>query len=203
MDEPFSALDPLIRGHLQDELLDLQRKLQKTIVFVSHDLDEALKIGNRIVIMESGRIVQVGRPEEIVTAPADDYVAAFVAHVNPLNVLRGETLMRPAAALARLQDGRVSIDARAGLDCTLDAAGCPSAVLGHGRPVRLRRDEGNGEAAFAEDECACGPVGLPMRRAIELRHATRRPVLLLDAEGRLAGVIGEEEITRGILRRHA
>src|SRR3546814_18283810 len=92
MDGPFSALDPLIRGHLQDELLDLQRTLRKTIVFVSHDLDEALKIGNRIAIMESGRIVQIGTPEEIVTRPANGYVADFVANVNPLNVLRGSTL---------------------------------------------------------------------------------------------------------------
>src|SRR5207247_9831096 len=79
MDEPFSALDPLIREHLQDELLELQRSLQKTIVFVSHDLDEALKIGSRIAIMEAGRIVQSGPPEEIVTRPASDYVRQFVA----------------------------------------------------------------------------------------------------------------------------
>src|SRR5690606_6570643 len=72
MDEPFSALDPLIREHLQDELMELQRSLRKTIVFVSHDLDEALKIGSRIAIMEAGRIVQYGTPEEIVTAPKDD-----------------------------------------------------------------------------------------------------------------------------------
>jgi glycine betaine/proline transport system ATP-binding protein len=96
MDEPFSALDPLIREHLQDELLDLQRSLKKTIVFVSHDLDEALKIGTHIAIMEGGRIVQYGRPEEIVTRPANDYVRAFVANVNPLNVLCAASLMRPA-----------------------------------------------------------------------------------------------------------
>ncbi len=101
MDEPFSALDPLIREHLQDELLELQRALRKTIVFVSHDLDEALKIGTHIAIMEGGRIVQYGRPEEIVTRPATDYVRAFVANVNPLNVLSAASLMR------RLRDGEV------------------------------------------------------------------------------------------------
>ncbi len=95
MDEPFSALDPLIREHLQDELLDLQRALQKTIVFVSHDLDEALKIGTRIAIMEGGRISHIGTPEEIITTPADDYVRAFVANVNPLNILKAKTIMRP------------------------------------------------------------------------------------------------------------
>ncbi len=98
MDEPFSALDPLIRTKLQDELLDLQREMQKTIIFVSHDLDEAFKIGNRIAIMEGGRIVQCGRPEEIYARPADDYVAEFVAHMNPLGVLRARDVMEPAGA---------------------------------------------------------------------------------------------------------
>ena len=79
MDEPFSALDPLIRTKLQDELLQLQRTLKKTIIFVSHDLDEALKIGSRIAIMEGGRIVQTGAPEDIVLNPANDYVRDFVA----------------------------------------------------------------------------------------------------------------------------
>ena len=94
MDEPFSALDPLIRVRLQDELLDLQKRLNRTILFVSHDLDEALKIGNRIVIMDGGRIVQSGTPEEIVLNPATDYVADFVAHMNPLKTLRASSVMR-------------------------------------------------------------------------------------------------------------
>ncbi|MGR3542318.1 MAG: choline ABC transporter ATP-binding protein [Hasllibacter sp.] len=99
MDEPFSALDPLIRTRLQDELLELQRELQKTIVFVSHDLDEAFKIGNRIAIMEGGRIVQCGTPSEIFTAPADDYVRDFVAHMNPLGVLTARDVMVQAAGV--------------------------------------------------------------------------------------------------------
>ena len=88
MDEPFSALDPLIRTKLQDELLDLQSKLKKTILFVSHDLDEAIKLGNRIVIMEGGRIIQAGTAQDIVLRPADAYVAEFVRHMNPLEALR-------------------------------------------------------------------------------------------------------------------
>ncbi|MBZ0164521.1 MAG: choline ABC transporter ATP-binding protein [Notoacmeibacter sp.] len=94
MDEPFSALDPLIRARLQDELLDLQSRLKKTIVFVSHDLDEAMKIGNRIAIMEGGRIVQCGTAQEILINPADDYVADFVTHMNPLGVLTAADVMR-------------------------------------------------------------------------------------------------------------
>ncbi len=96
MDEPFSALDPLIRTRLQDELLDLQSKLARTIIFVSHDLDEAFKIGDRIAIMEGGRIVQCGRPQEIFSRPANDYVADFVAHMNPLGVLTARDVMEPA-----------------------------------------------------------------------------------------------------------
>ena len=100
MDEPFSALDPLIRTKLQDELLDLQRKLKRTIVFVSHDLDEAFKIGNRIALMEGGRIVQCGTAREIIANPVSDYVADFVAHMNPLGVLTARDVMEPGAASA-------------------------------------------------------------------------------------------------------
>jgi glycine betaine/proline transport system ATP-binding protein len=95
MDEPFSALDPLIRTKLQDELLDLQQSLRRTIIFVSHDLDEAFKIGSRIAIMEGGRIVQCGTPQQIFSDPASDYVAEFVAHMNPLGVLRARDVMEP------------------------------------------------------------------------------------------------------------
>ncbi|WP_374641465.1 choline ABC transporter ATP-binding protein [Tabrizicola sp.] len=97
MDEPFSALDPLIRTKLQDELLDLQRKLKRTIVFVSHDLDEAFKIGNRIALMEGGRIVQCGTAREIIANPVSEYVADFVAHMNPLGVLTARDVMEPGA----------------------------------------------------------------------------------------------------------
>ncbi len=95
MDEPFSALDPLIRAKLQDELLDLQATLKRTIIFVSHDLDEAFKIGNRIALMEGGRIVQCGTAREIIANPISDYVADFVAHMNPLGVLTARDVMAP------------------------------------------------------------------------------------------------------------
>jgi glycine betaine/proline transport system ATP-binding protein len=92
MDEPFSALDPLIRRKLQDELLALQERVKKTILFVSHDLDEALKLGDRISILEGGRIVQTGSAQDIVQRPADDYVAEFVRHINPRTVLKGSAI---------------------------------------------------------------------------------------------------------------
>lgn len=93
MDEPFSALDPLIRHHLQDELLEFQSRLKKTILFVSHDLDEAFRIGNRIAMMDAGRIIQSGTPQEIVRNPSTKYVADFVYNMNPLNLLTAADIM--------------------------------------------------------------------------------------------------------------
>ncbi|MBN2631286.1 MAG: choline ABC transporter ATP-binding protein [Rhodobacteraceae bacterium] len=100
MDEPFSALDPLIRAKLQDELLDLQAKLKRTIIFVSHDLDEAFKIGNRIALMDGGRIVQCGTARQIIANPINDYVQEFVAHMNPLSVLTARDVMEPGKTAA-------------------------------------------------------------------------------------------------------
>ena len=94
MDEAFSALDPLIRTEMQDELLKLQEKDQRTIVFISHDLDEALRIGDRIAIMEGGKVVQVGSPEEILQNPANDYVRAFFRGVDPTNVISAGDIAR-------------------------------------------------------------------------------------------------------------
>ncbi|WP_291855082.1 glycine betaine/L-proline ABC transporter ATP-binding protein [Marinilabilia sp.] len=93
MDEAFSALDPLIRTNMQDELIELQRKLKKTIVFITHDLDEALKLGDRIAILKDGMIVQIGTPEEILVKPADDYVRAFVENVDRSKIVTAFSLM--------------------------------------------------------------------------------------------------------------
>lgn len=93
MDEPFSALDPLIRSRLQDELLEFQSRLKKTILFVSHDLDEAFRIGNRIAMMDGGRIVQCGTPQEIVKNPQNQYVADFVQNMNPISMLTAADVM--------------------------------------------------------------------------------------------------------------
>ncbi|MBZ4675479.1 MAG: gbuA [Anaerophaga sp.] len=116
MDEAFSALDPLIRTNMQDELIELQRKLKKTIVFITHDLDEALKLGDRIAIMKDGEIVQIGTPEEILVKPADDYVRAFVENVDRSKIVTASSLMfkdtgkliiekdGPALALRRMRE---------------------------------------------------------------------------------------------------
>ncbi|SIQ27843.1 glycine betaine/proline transport system ATP-binding protein [Rhizobium sp. RU20A] len=110
MDEPFSALDPLIRSRLQDELLEFQSRLKKTILFVSHDLDEAFRIGNRIAIMEGGRIIQCGTPQEIVKNPANQYVADFVQHMNPITMLTAKDVMQAGAV--RSEAGGVTATAK-------------------------------------------------------------------------------------------
>ena len=96
MDEAFSALDPLIRSDMQKQLVELQSKLKKTIVFITHDLDESLKLGDHIGILNGGRLVQVGKPEEIIMNPADEYVTAFVKDVNRAKVLKAKTIMKKA-----------------------------------------------------------------------------------------------------------
>lgn len=105
MDEAFSALDPLIRRDMQQELASLQRQMKKTIVFITHDLDEALQIGDRIVLMKDGRIVQIGTPEEILNQPADAYVERFVENVDMSRVLTARSVMGRAREVAFPQDG--------------------------------------------------------------------------------------------------
>ncbi|MFV0507068.1 MAG: glycine betaine/L-proline ABC transporter ATP-binding protein [Bacteroidales bacterium] len=102
MDEAFSALDPLIRSDMQDELLEIQQRLKKTIVFITHDLDEAIKLGDRIAIMRDGIIEQIGTSEDILTNPASDYVEAFVEKVDRRSVIKAETLMRKKFPVCRI-----------------------------------------------------------------------------------------------------
>ena len=120
MDEPFSALDPLIRRQLQDQFLDLASVVKKTTVFITHDLDEAIRLGDHIAIMKDGRIVQVGTPEDIVTAPADDYVADFVAGISRLTLVSAGKIMRPLSAEAGLRAGDLEGSPRVAPEMTLD-----------------------------------------------------------------------------------
>ncbi|ARN56824.1 quaternary amine ABC transporter ATP-binding protein [Sedimentisphaera salicampi] len=105
MDEAFSALDPLIRTNMQDELLELQAKMHKTIVFITHDLDEALKLGDRIAIMKDGFIEQIGTPEDILIAPASQYIRDFVENVDRSKVITAKTVMRKPEVIASHKDG--------------------------------------------------------------------------------------------------
>ena len=200
MDEPFSALDPLIRDKLQDELLELQKRLKKTIVFVSHDLDEALKLGNTIAILESGRIVQWGTAEDILLRPANAYVAEFVKHMNPLNVLRGTSVMTPASALRR--EGQTLLVEAGEIRIRIDADNRPVGATFGGREARLATSDGEtGDMSAAQYDMIVAPVDLTLRAAIALKRQTNHPILLVDQLGRLAGLCGDDEIYRGLLRR--
>ena len=134
MDEPFSALDPLIRTRLQDELLELQARLRRTIVFVSHDLDEAFKLGDHIAIMEGGRVVQAGPPQDIFTNPRTDYVADFVAHMNPLGVLSAGDVMEPGAGVEGAAPLAPEAPVRAAMEA-VQRAGGPVPVARDGRVI--------------------------------------------------------------------
>lgn len=204
MDEPFSALDPLIREHLQDELIELQRKLKKTIIFVSHDLDEALKIGSRIAIMEAGKVVQFAVPEEIILNPINDYVRQFVASMNPLTVLKGGTLMRPAGDLVREAGSSfIQLDRAGRCRCQLDEAGKPVNLIVNGRPGEFVSYSSELDlTAIAESNVmVTGLDRTPMRAAVTVRQQTKRPMILLGDDGALLGVVGEHEIYRGMLRQ--
>jgi glycine betaine/proline transport system ATP-binding protein len=110
MDEPFSALDPLIRRQLQDQFINLSNAMDKTTVFITHDLDEAIRIGNRIAIMKDGAIVQIGTPEEIVANPQDDYVAEFVANISRLKVVHAHRIMESVASYTARQEKKIFLD---------------------------------------------------------------------------------------------
>ncbi len=112
MDEPFSALDPLIRRDMQEELIELQRSMKKTIIFITHDLNEALTLGDRIAIMHNGAIVQIGTAEEIVDKPADDYVAAFTKDIDRSRVFTAQSVLGSAEALELSRDTAASAIAR-------------------------------------------------------------------------------------------
>lgn len=198
MDEPFSALDPLIRSQLQDELIELQKRLKKTIIFVSHDLDEALKIGSKIAIMESARIIQEDVPEQIVLNPATEYVEKFVAHTNPLNVLRGNALMTPIDQVAQ-KDGMYHVNEHLSLDIQ---DGALKAASSHGENVAVSKwEEGMDIEDMPEQTVVTVPVDVSMRDAVEIRYHTKLP-LVLQKDGRCVGVLGDHQFYHALLGKH-
>jgi glycine betaine/proline transport system ATP-binding protein len=192
MDEPFSALDPLIRNKLQDELLSLQQRLHKTIIFVTHDLDEALKLGNRIAIMKDGQVIQVGAPEDIVLRPATEYVAEFVRHMNPLTAIRAASLMRPLDAAAdahgaqfTFADGPSHYRLSLRPDGTLDGLSCNGAAIAV-HPI-------DGETATPEGAIGIVETTHLLKDVVEQRQRSGHPVLVAE-DGRIVGWCGANEV---------
>lgn len=182
MDEPFSALDPLIRDRLQDELLELQKKLKCTIIFVSHDLNEALKLGNQIVIMEGGRIIQAGTARDIIFKPANEYVRRFVANINPLYVLYAGVLMR---SLEQFSQNNDQFELDQGWQLQLDSAG---------QATRLSFNQQAAEEIKTIDYDAW------MSDVVEIAQQTDQPLLVTQA-GKVVGAISHKDILQSLLRQ--
>ncbi|MFH1796062.1 MAG: choline ABC transporter ATP-binding protein [Pseudomonadota bacterium] len=202
MDEPFSALDPLIRTKLQDELLQLQKTLKKTIVFVSHDLEEALKIGNRITIMEGGRIVQSGPPEDIVLKPANAYVRDFIANVNPLSVLTAWNVMRDRRDLESAGEGWLWLDRRRTTRFKIDPDGLVAAAERDGKPaVWVSCDDVESLPDDAPHVFWARP-GTSLKTVMLAMHRSQTsPVALFDDQSRFVGAIGIRDVLSAVLRR--
>lgn len=194
MDEAFSALDPLIRKDMQEELQELQYHTRKTTVFITHDLDEALNIGDRIILLKDGEIVQQGTPEQILTQPADDYVARFIEGVDKSRVLTAQNAMRPVRVTARESDGpRTALRkmSEAGIDSIyvttrdrrllglIEAAAADTAVKSQEDSVRELIDPD--VPTVRPDEPLASLFGMFSDRGV--------PIAVTDDSGRLLGVV--------------
>jgi len=193
MDEPFSALDPLIRREMQDALMRLQRELRRTIVFITHDLDEALRLGDRIAIMNDGAIEQVGSPEEILQRPANAYVARFIADVNRARVL--------TAAAARLEAPVAQEDETpAAVGARLRDEACVYLVDGERRPIgalgaaQLRHAPPDATLRALARPVPCAPRAMRLERVLALTLESDFPVAVVDEDGRLVGMLPKDRI---------
>ncbi len=214
MDEPFSALDPLIKVDMQQELKKIQRELQRTVLFITHDLDEAMRIGDHIAIMEEGRIVQIGSPEQILVNPRTDYVAKFVEHADPTGVITAGTIALPFESDAfepsgerdgiRYSHHRDHPEIRYGRDrdgrlrgVTVEDREAPL------KPLEQILDAAEGaRATRLRDEIAITcPEGAVLRQVLRGRLHSTLPVIVTTADGRARGLIDDPELINGILEK--
>ena len=210
MDEPFSALDPLIRMHMQEELLNLRDRVRRTILFISHDLDEALKLGDRIAIMEAGRIVQLGTPEDIIVNPKTEYVANFVEHADATGVLTVSAVAKEVEAskdppqgldISGLDIAPAAFAEESGLSICLDTEGKPVAAFLDGAATAFKYTTEDLTEVGAETVLlAAHDVTLRelMRARLKTSH---NPVIALDENGRMDGIITGQEILLGVLEK--
>jgi len=196
MDEPFSALDPLIRNDMQEQLIQIQDQVNRTIVFITHDLDEALRIGDHIAILKDGELRQVGTSEAILLNPADDYVRRFVMDVNRSRVVTMGSVAREAATLIE-----TSADIAA-INNILDSSSDGVAVLvdDNGRPTGVATAEtlrGNGPGYVAATTVSVDSV---IEDALALAKKTSSPFCVVDANGLLVGTASQRTILEAIAR---
>jgi len=194
MDEPFSGLDPLIRRQMQDELLDIQAELQKTILFVTHDLHEARKLGNRIASMRDGEIIQIGTPEDVITTPSDAYVREFVQDASPAKVLTAKTIMeQPNVLLYSWQGPKAALHIlkTSNLDnaFVVTRAGRLSGLVTAERLVALIKRKGTSlKEALEPDQLTCTADEV-VEELFPLAASTRYPIAVVDDKGKFMGEI--------------
>lgn len=199
MDEAFSALDPLIRADMQDELLELQQRMNKTIVFITHDLDEALKIGDRIAIMKDGAIVQIGSPEQILTEPADDYVKAFVQNVDRTKIITAQTIMRKALSINIKKDGpgvAVRKMKKAGVSTlyVLDENRRYKGIITIDDATELQKKSVKSVDGIIRDDAGTAAPDTPIKYLLPKALLNSYPVAVLDDERKLIGIVDRASI---------
>ncbi|WP_066638727.1 quaternary amine ABC transporter ATP-binding protein [Desulfolucanica intricata] len=206
MDEAFSALDPLIRKEMQDELLSLQEKMNKTIIFVTHDLDEALKIGDRIALMKDGTIVQIGTPEEILTNPANEYVERFVEDVDMSKVLTAEGVMKRPDATVKIKDGP-----RSALRLMRENGISSVFVVGKDRKLyglvmaedalqAIQEKREDLSSILIKDVPTVAP-DTPINDLMPLAAESKYPIAVVNDDNRLVGIIVRGAVLAGLVRR--
>ncbi len=208
MDEPFSGLDPLIRRQMQDELINIQEEVHKTILFVTHDLDEALKLGYRIAIMKDGDIIQIGSPEEVITTPGDAYVKEFVKDASPTKVVTAETIMdRPSAIIYNWQGPKAAMHLMRtnNLD-EVFVVSRRSKLIGLvtlKRLVELSRRKGQTlEEALEPDMLTCRQDTV-MEDIFPLAVSTIYPIAVVDDDGKLVGEISTRTLMFSMIQEVA
>lgn len=203
MDEAFSALDPLIRRDMQQELASLQRRMKKTIVFITHDLDEALQIGDRIVLMKDGRVVQIGTPEEILNKPADAYVERFVANVDMSRVLTARSVMGRARELAFPQDGPRTVlhKMTEGSDTSMLVIERDHTLVGTVTLDALEKAVSEGRQSIADliqrDAPTIGP-DVPLTEIINLMAVWPYRLPVVDEDRKLLGVVTRPRVIQAL-----
>lgn len=200
MDEAFSALDPLIREQMQDELLDLQEKMKRTIVFITHDLDEAIKLGDRIAIMKDGEVVQVGTPEEILTDPANDYVTRFTESVDRGRVVTASSIMLTQPIVVRIRkDGPEAIirKMREKRLYALPVIGADEQFLGEIRlkdVLRLRKEGVRDISSIVMKEVPSVLESMTVEDMLPLLPKVQQALPVVDENNRLKGVVSTSAI---------
>jgi glycine betaine/proline transport system ATP-binding protein len=200
MDEAFSALDPLIRRNMQDELIDLQEKVHKTIVFITHDLDEALKLGDRIAIMKDGLIVQIGTPEDILTNPANDYVKAFVEDVDSSKVITASAIMfKHPERIMDPKDGvglAIRVMKKNGINClpVTDSNNNFEGYVHIDTVVKHKKEGGHTLEGIIDPEVPKCLPDTPIADLLPLVISSDLPIAVVNSKGKLEGIVSKPSV---------